>query len=237
MDTITRLTKALTKLYPSGKAFKLFSTQWKNLNVALLAEPVDIRAFMVKVRDSGIPGRLPSEALEDWEELFQFQGNATLTDDERNARIKARYDAVGGQGLDYLQDVLRGQFDLLLGTYTIFTETCGNPTTTCGNPDSTCGSFINSDSTATITVYENNPPWENPAFRLGILIVKTENDLPSLIPGLDQSEYWGPFWFISGPDGLGSFLELPLDRKSEFIEAVLRIKPVDSWVVAQINFV
>lgn len=233
MDTIIRLTKALTKLYPSGKAFKLFSTAWKSLNVALLEEPVDIRAFMVKVRDSGIPGRLPSEALEDWEELFQLQENAVLTDVERNARIKARYDAVGGQGLDYLQDVLRDQFQFLV-TYFVFGARCNDGQTTCGNPVATCGTFFDADGPDILTLYENDPV-RDPSTINGFLIKENIGDSRSLLP--TDSDYWKPIWIISGPDGLGSFFQLPAEREAEFVEAVLRIKPVRTWVLVQVTLV
>jgi hypothetical protein len=232
---IEKLTKALIKLYPSGHAFRLFKNPWKNLNIALLEEGNRIIIFSRKVRDSGIPGQLPSEALSDWEELFQLKESASLTDEERNQRIKSRFNAVGGQGKDYLQDVLNDAFKLLLGEYRIYVVRCGDSISTCGNPISTCGSYIESPTTAEIVIYENNPPWSNPYLLLGTLIYKTDNDNPADIPA--DLDYWGVFWFISGPDGLGSFLEIPISRKNEFIETVLRHKPVDSWVVAQVNFV
>jgi hypothetical protein len=236
MSTIDNLIKALKKTYPNGHAFRLFrGLDFRLVNEGLLAEPNRIAAFNKKVRDSGIPGRLPSEALEDWEELFQLQENASLSDEERNGRIKARFNAVGGQGKDYLEDVLNQQFQLLLGDYIIYTATCGNPVITCGDPDATCGSFIDSDDTDEIVIYENVPPYTDPNLVLGTLIVKTDNDSRDLIPS--DSTYWGSFWFISGSDGLGSWLELPANRESEFIETVLKYKPVDSWVIAQVNFV
>jgi hypothetical protein len=233
MDSITALTKALTKLYPSGKAFKLFANQWKNLNVALLEEPVRIKDFFVKVRDSGIPGRLPSEALEDWEELFQLQENSSLTDEERNQRIKARFDAVGGQGTDYLEDVLNDQFQFLL-TYLVFDVRCGDGVSTCGNPSVvTCGSFVDESDRAEIVIHDCCDI--DPADTNGILIIQGLDDNRDRLP--EDSDYWGLIWYITGPDGLFSPMQLPANRETEFIEAVLKIKPVHTWVIAQITFV
>jgi hypothetical protein len=234
MTTLDRLFKGLKQLYPSGRAFRFFfGSDWSDLNEALIEEPARVVEFSKKARDGGIPGRLPSETLTDWEALFSLQENAILSDAERNDRIKARYNAVGGQGVDYLEDILNGQFQGLL-IYLVFNVRCGDNNATCGNPDSTCGSFDDETDRAELVIYELTGL--DPCMTNGLLIIKDVDDPRSRLQPCDP-DYWNMIWYITGPDGLFSPIQLPIERKTEFVEAVLRIKPTHTWVIAQVDFV
>ena len=69
----------------------------------------------------------------------------------------------------------------------------------------------------------------------GTLIIRDLNDSRTELPS--DTTLWPLIWFITGPDGLGSYLTIDADRETEFITSVLQVKPARSWVIAQINFV
>lgn len=226
---------ALKGLFPDGFAFRFFTGMQKTQLVEALAQhPDSLRTFYDDVRDSGIPGQIPSDALSDWENFYRFQTVTGLTDAERNARIKARYDRVGGQGPDYLEDTLNDEFQAFL-SYVRETARCGNPETTCGAAQATCGARVSDPPVDIEMQIRENFDKNDPALQNGLLIIRDIDDSRSELP--TDPELWPLIWFITGPDGLGAFLTMPVARKPEFVQAVLQIKPVHSWVIAQINFV
>jgi hypothetical protein len=231
---MTAIFETLKNLFPKSHAYRLFSgTQHRELIEALSLQGDTIKSYFVDVRDSGIPGQIPSDALSDWELLYKFQNISGLTDAERNAQIKGRFDRVGGQGPDYIQDTLGDEFNDFL-TYITYTATAGDPTITAGDPDATAGSFINGTDTTPLTVVENFGK-EDPALHNGLLIIRDIDDSRSELP--TDTTLFPLIWFITGPEGLGSFMTMSVDRKADFVKAVLQVKPVHSWVIAQINFV
>ncbi len=227
--------EALKSLFPDGAAFRFFSGKQSTQLIEALAEkPDDIKTFFDQVRDSGIPGRIPSAALSDWENFYLLQNIGSLTNAERNARIKARFDRVGAQGVDSLEDTLNDEFDNFLTYFRDLTR-CGKVESTCGAVLATCGAKVEDTTTDLKLEILENGIKHNPALIPGLLIIRDIDDDRVELPS--DSTLWPFIWFITGPEGLGSFLTMDLIRKTEFITAVLQVKPVNTWVIAQINFV
>ena len=217
----------LRQLLPKGRAFQaFFGTDWYNFIDGLSQEPSRIADFYEDVRNSGIPGLIPSDALSDWETFLNLTEIPTLTDAERNDRIKSKISQVGGGGPDYLEEILETEFD---EDFEIIENLSSllNPFTgaTMGNPEMTCGSG------ATCT----------PIYPNGILIAGP----PTYINGTTEIEFvlppditlWPLIWFITGPLGYGDFVDLPADREDDFIKTVLALKPAHTWAIAQVNFI
>lgn len=221
----------LKRLLPTGHALSLFpGFQLTKLVEALAEYPALVRDFYRLVRQSGTPGQIPEDMLGEWEETYKLTAG-TLTVAERNAQILARENAVGGAGRDYLEEILNDAFGDSLG-YNRYVITAGGDWT-CGDDDVTCGQFEDASDEAEIVIYEQQG---DPAYIPGKLIYKTADDDRSALDTV-SSDYWSGIFVISGPDGVGSWLELPADRETDFALKVLQIKPLSRWAIAQIHFV
>lgn len=253
--------KFLRRLLPKGSAFQaFFGTDWYNLLDGLSIEPNRIADFYEEVRDSGIPGRIPSAALEDWEEFLRLSDGSLLTDQERNDRIESKIAQIGGGGPEYIEGILETEFqedfeiiENLSGALTPFAgPTMGDPIITCGS-GATCArlspngllivgppSFFNKklfDITCDLSLTktcEGTVPFGGTMTcgrYTGIDIIERVYELPT-----DQA-LWPLIWFITGPLGFNDFVDLPIARRNDFIKTVIGLKPAHTWVIAQVNFV
>lgn len=232
----TLLYKALRRLLPKGHAFYLFPGGQHQLVIEATAEyPQAIKEFYETVRDSGIPGRIPADVLPDWEALYLLSG-AGLTDAQRNAQILSRENAVGGLGADYQRGVLNDAFqsELDYPLRYVITAAAGPTAWTAGDPDVTAGQFeVPDPDEAELFIYENQG---DPKAFDGELVVRGLDDDRALLEAL-TSEYYPGVYIISGPDGPGSWLEMPAARKDDFILRLLQLKMVSRWVIVQIRFI
>lgn len=104
---IRKFYDTLKSLLPKGRAFKIpLGTQFRDVMEALGEEPDRIREYFDDTRNSGIPGRIPTACLGEWEDMLNLKYDALLTTNERQSRILARTLAVSGQGAEYIQDSL-----------------------------------------------------------------------------------------------------------------------------------
>jgi len=218
----------IKKLLPKGLAFFLKDgTQHQQFIEALGMEPERIKIFFDKVRDSGIPdGNLPTEALPDWETFLGLQQNSSLSDAEKNERIKGKYTAQGGQGPDYLEETLQA------AGYPVYVVE--NPTG--ADPRPYLGILI-----AGPAVYDNKKIIVSTLGSMTLGSKKLGEYLGTRVFEIEKTistdtDTWYDYWFLTGAGGLGNFVNIPIEKKQDFIKQVLQIKPADSWVVAQVNF-
>lgn len=251
----------LRRLLPKGSAFQaFFGTDWYNFLDGLSDEPERISGFYEDVRDSGIPGLIPHDALADWEEFLFLSDGSALTDEERNNRITAKVAQVGGGGPDYIEDILETEFqedfEILENLTASFSPFAGP---TCGDPVITCGSGVTCAALSANGLLIVGPPsyYNKKLFDVtcspfltstcegtvafggtmtcgrytGIDILERVYELPT------DPSLWPLIWFITGPGGLNDFVDLPLARREDFIKTVIALKPAHTWVIAQVNFV
>ena len=253
------LFKTIKKLLPKGTAFQSFyGTDWYNFLDGLSVEPKRIADFFEEVRDSGIPGSIPLEALDEWEEFLYLSNNPLLSVQERNDRIESKIAQVGGGGPDYIEEILETEFDKdleivenLTSSFSPFAgPTMGQPTATCGS-GITCAKLSPNgllivgppvyftdklyDVTCNVlTTCEGSQP-SGGAMTCGrysgVNVSEVEYELPT------DTSLWPFIWFITGPLGLNDFFDLPIDRREDLIRTVISLKPANTWVIVQVNFI
>jgi hypothetical protein len=247
----------IKKLLYDGRAFRVFfdTTHEKILDASQL-EAGRVKIFSDNIRDSGIPnGELPADSLEDWETFLGLPMNTSLTDQERNERIRGKYASQGGQGPDYIQDTLQAAgfpvyvienipsvepsvraYTSRLGGLNLGESTLGAYTDRI-DPRSVGGLLIPgpaiweteriySSSMGNMTLGET---------KLGGYIGTITKEVPYVIPGIPSRFIF--IWFLTGVNGLDDFVNIPQDRKQDFINQVIQIKPAHTWVIAQVNFI
>lgn len=250
--------KFLRSLFPKGLAFRFFNgSYFKQLSEALAKEPERIKDFYDTVRDSGIPdcNILPDEALSDWETFLALSKNDSLTNVERCERIQGKFIAQGGQGPDYIQQVLQDagfpvyvfenipsdnpsfrQYTAALGGFSLGGSNLGAYTDRI-DPRTVDGTLIAGPPTYSTA---RNYSATLGGFSLGganlgtyIGTETTENEVT--IPSDPATFIF--IWFLTGPNGLNDFVDIPEDRKTDLISQILQIKPAHTWVILQANFI
>lgn len=221
--------ETMKRLAPIGEAYKLFkNTENEKLVRALAEEPGRIKDFYDLVQLSGVPdGNIPADALSDWETFLNLPKNDSLTDEERNQRITGKYAGQGGQGPDYIQDVMQAAgFPVYVFENIPPVDPTGLPGIVIHGPpnytekrryDATLGGFTLGSKTLG-------------AF-LGTGIEPVEVAIPS------DSTKWIYVFFLTGPSGLGDFVNISADKETDFRNQILQIKPAHAWVLAQVNFI
>ena len=249
----------IQKLLPKGRAFRLpFENDLYKFHQAQAKEPERICDFYVDVRDSGLPPNVPSDALDDWETFLGLLANSNLTDAERNERALGKLTAVGGQGLDYIQDQLQAagfpifvyennpaagarEYITLLGDTGIqmddfqlgdFTDRI-NPASLAGIL--LAGPPIYFNEIDYIGSMLNDTNVEMNDFQLGQFTTSLIKEFEYVIPA--DSATFIFFWFLAGPGGIFDFVDIPADREEDFKSLVFQLKPAHTWVIAQVNFV
>lgn len=248
--------KTLKIILPQGSAYNLpVDSQHRELMEALSKEPERICDFFNDVLVSGIPGIIPSEALPDWEEFLALEKNDSLTNEERNERISGKLSAQGGQGPDYIQDTLQmagyplyvtenipsispsaKQYVATLGGITLGETTLGSFTNRI-DPRSEKGLLI-----AGPPVYTSERVYN---FTLGVHTLGETTlgdytgtftkEIEPVIPAIPSRFIF--VWFLTGPGGVGDFVDISSDKKNDLIKQILLIKPAHTWVLVQVNFI
>lgn len=244
---------AIRKLLPKGRLFQaFFGTDYYNFLEGLAGEPERICEFSKVVRNSGIPGLIPLEALDDWEAFLALSNGSALTVEERNNRIISKISQVGGGGPDYIERILELEFgedfeiiENLDGSISPFAAQTMGDGGTMGD-GSTMASFGFPDGLL-ITgppIFLNRKNYDNTMGDSGTMgdgstmgsfdsidIVEKIYQLPS------DSSLFPLIFFITGPGGVGDFVDLPAFREYDFIKTVVNLKPLHTWAIAQVNFI
>lgn len=250
--------KAFKMLFPSGKAFDFIANgNQDKINKSLCQEPENIKLYFDTIRDAGLPGKIPSAFFSDWEDFLGIKNTGELTETQRSQKILAKYISIGGQGKDYVKSILNHagfdvyiyenlpsdgmrsytslmgasyMGDVLMGNYTsrIDPRTLTDGTLLAGSPDYSLQRVY----MATMgDMYLGDTQMGGLGDFNGDKIIATEYAIPS------TPERYVFFWFIAGQNGLYDFVDIPIERKTDFEEMILQIKPAHTWCIAQINWI
>ena len=248
----------LKSLFPKSLAFRFFNgTFLQKLITALSKEPDRIKLFFDKVRSSGIPDCdiLPYESLSDWETFLNIQKNSVLTDEQRCKRIEGKYVSQGGQGPDYIQDVLQSAG---FPVYVFENIVSGDPsfrnyTSRLGGlslGESFLGAYTDRIDPRNVDglLIPGAPEWvTNKIYEatmggyslgegsLGDYIGTYTSEIERTIPSTPDKFVF--IWFLCGKNGLNNFVDIPLEQREDFIKTVIQIKPSHTWALAQVNFI
>jgi len=220
----------IKRLLPKGKAFKLFfgSTPEKIMKANAL-QAGRMKDFFDNVRDAGIPnGKLPVEALPDWEEFLALQGNSALSSQERNDRINGKYTAQGGQGPDYIQDTLQA------AGYPVYLQENPAPRIdprTVSGLLIPCSPVYYTEKTFSASLGGTTMGQKSLGAYAGTGVYEYQYAIPA------DSSRWVFFNFLTGPGGVGDFVDISASKKHDFITQLIQIKPNHIWMIAQINFI
>jgi hypothetical protein len=247
----------IKKLLPNGRAFRVFfNTQIEQVLDGSQLEAGRVKVFIDSIRDSGIPdSNLPADALDDWETFLGLPMNTSLTDAQRRERITGKYAGQGGQGPDYIQDTLQAAG---YPVYVLENIPTDNPsvrayTSRLGGlslGESTLGAYTDRIDPRSVTgvLIPGPPVWETERIyaaslgnmtlgetTLGEYVGTITQEVPYVIPGMPSTFIF--IWFLTGPNGLDDFVDIPQELEQDFINQVIQIKPAHTWVIAQVNFV
>lgn len=248
--------KTLRSLFPSGQVFRFFfGNQFRLFIDSLALMPERIITHADLIRDSGIPGYIPDDALSDWENFLNLDPDTTLTDEQRQYRISGKLATIGGQGKDYVQDVLQAAgfpvyvFENIASTEPsarVYTAALGN--FQLGEVELGESSGRIDPRSLTGTLIYGAPIWETwknytaalGNFQLGESQLAEYNGTETI-----EVEYTIPatasrfifIWFICDAAGINHFVDIPIERKTDFKKLVNSIKPLHTWCLAQINWI
>lgn len=202
--------------------------------------------------------------LDEWNETFGIGFPASDEDDQR-MDIDSAWKATGGQGRDYLQEVLNNAGfdvqvhennppvdpDLFLNSVPVMVA--GGPAAYAGNDQAFAGKtggflLVNGPTLTNIPIYKSvagavNMVAGNQFAKAGQFEKFGTQDKIYQIP--DDPDLWGGFFFIGGDAtrNINNELEtienvdIPASRKNEFIRLILKIKPAQSWGGLMVNYV
>jgi uncharacterized protein YmfQ (DUF2313 family) len=247
--------KTLRSLFPVGQVFRFFAGSTFRLFIDSLAEmPERIITHADLVRDAGIPGYIPLDALSDWESFLNLMPDTALSTLQRQQRISGKMAKSGGQAWEYVQDVLQ-QAGFPVYVYEnlenelsarVYTSALGNMQ--LGEVE--LGEFSGRIDPRSLTghLIYGAPVWitlKNYTSALGNIELG-EGQLGDY-NGTETTvaEYTIPptasrfifIWFIAGPDGIHDIVDIPAERETDFRKLVESIKPVHTWCLAQVNFI
>jgi hypothetical protein len=224
---MTDLFEVVKRVFPKGLAFRFFiGSQYREFTEGISIEPGRIAEFFQKVLESGVPGYIPEEALDDWEFFLNLDKNDSLTIEERNDRIVGKISAQGGQGPGYIQNVLQDA-----GYPVYVTENVPQV-----DPTTKTGWLIPGPPTYSIqSLYAAS--YGGCTYGSRTYGQKQFSDIVEdtvTIPVIPNRYIF--IWFITGPAGIDDFVDLPIISRDDIRKQILQIKPAHTWVIAQINF-
>lgn len=226
------LNRSFRTMLPTGRAWNIdLSVVFKQVIDAIMSSAADVKDYFLRVFSDVFPDT--TQSLELWEEQFLID-KSNLTEQQRRDVLDARWSEQGGQSPTYLEEQL-AKIGIIAKVYENFNR--DNPNTfliggdaeilvngkiiketknfvnTCGNPSVTCGSG------ATAGEYDS-------------FIVEEKLYSVSVLP----SKYI--FYFIiADPASVFTPLDVPANLEKSFKLTVLRIKPLHTRAVLNVNYI
>lgn len=256
--------KVFTLLFPRANAFSLFiKKRLQEFIKGLSALPADFRDFISHIYLDLFPDT--TQELSRWEETLGIT-NPSTTEEDRRMDLDAAWKAQGGQGADYIQSVLNSAGfavqvhennphvdpDIFLNSIPVMFA--GGSTAIAGNDLAFAGKtggdlLVNGPIVTNIPIYL--------AVAGGLNMAAGNNDAVAgrfdkfgtkekiyQIP--DDPDLWGAFLFIGGNATRNAIthkletienVNIPSDRKSEFIRLILKLKPAQTWAGLMVDYV
>lgn len=260
---MSRFFRVIDKLLPRSRAFYLVvNKRLTQFFKGLAALPQDTKENFQNAYNDLFPNS--TRHLDKWNETFGI-GFPALSEDNQRMDLDSAWKATGGQGDDYIQEVLNNAGfdvqvhennpavdpDLFLNSIPIMVA--GGPAAFAGNDQAFAGK-TGGDLLVNGPILTNIPVYNSVA---GALNMSAGNDfavagqftkfgtVDKIYQIPDDPDLWGGFFFIGGDATRNGANELtaienvniPVERKSEFIRLILKIKPGQSWVGLMVNYV
>lgn len=250
-------------LFSRSQAWRLVASPIKEYIKGFSYFPGDLRDFIDNIWLDIFPDT--TRELGKWEN--QFGIGQTGTTQERLDNLKGRWQAQGGQGFDYLQDLIHDSGypqvflhewwfidgsevitinpNILNGVYEIY---CLAPDSDCGATEAECGILL---STTDLVMLVNKGP-ELSSFDYGIYCLAPDSDCGStdaecgVLTGLTfvPIEYMIPqdpvqwrYIIYVGAETFGEVAEVPAELRGEFERLLLGKMPYQQWMGLLINYV
>jgi len=225
-------------LLPSGKAWQIVASKTlRSFFVGLTGVFSDARTFTDEIYEDLHPDT--TRELAEWEKQFGLQPSPSTSEADRRLALAAEWAATGGQSPGYIEGVLQtAGFDVyihewwssgpapyvardprlyttqpLIGTYQCRADPA-QPQCAASISAPQCNRFL-----------ANDP---------GYLLNKT--GVPNAPPPVpDDSDFW-PYFLYFGGATFGTTALVPNDRKAEFIRLLLKLSPMNNWIVTIVDY-
>jgi hypothetical protein len=234
-------------LLPKGKLFRIpQGGNIEKLYKAITKESDRIKDFLFKVNSAVVPNTdMHTETVDDWGNTLAIGGTAT------SDKVIGKFFSFGGQGVDYIQNVLQKSGYTQLYVYENIPEY--NPA--AGQLISTLGDFQLGDLTLGAysdrldprplsgTVIAGSHRWETFVgyefcqlsdyqlgdFQLGDYETALSRKIDYEIP--NNSDQFVKVWFIAGVGGMNDLVTLTDDEIEDIERIVIDIKPAHTWAI------
>lgn len=192
----------------------------------------DIKTFFDDRYDDHHPQR--TQQLDLWEEQFGLVRGTNLTEQQRRDRLEAIWKAVGRQDPRYIEDTLRGAgFDVYVHEWWV----PGSNPPIVRDPNAyaiqTLVNKIKVRQDVHVQCGEALAQSGEPNAQCGNILGSAFADKVYPVPS-DPNVY--PYFYYIGGQTFPNVATVPLDRKEEFEDLVLRIGPLQLWVGLLIHY-
>lgn len=254
--------KTIKHLVTRSQAWRLVASPIKEYIQGFSYFPAAIRDFIDRIWNDIFPSK--TRELSKWEQQFNLQPKGTVQ--ERIDNLKGRWSAQGGQGLDYLQDLIQnsGYPQLFLHEWwvpgsdpveardpnnfigKIYSVYCLAPESDCGSAFADCGGPVFEGE-----MLVNKGP-EIPSFDYAIYCLAPESDCGSfeaecgVVTGLTfvplfypvpQDETQWRYIIYVGAQTFGDVAQVPIELKDELERLLLGKLPYQQWIGPMIEYV
>ena len=195
-------------LFSRSQAWRLVASPIKEYIKGYSYFPATIRDFIDNIWNDIFPSK--TRELEKWEQQFNLSQSGTVQ--ERIDNLSGRWSAQGGQGFDYLQDLIHNsgypqvflhEWWLPSDAYRVY---CLAPDSDCGSGDAECGVVT------------------------GVSFVPVEYPIPQ------DPVQWRYIIYV-GAEIFGDIAEVPAELQDEFERLLLGKLPYQQWIGPMINYV
>jgi uncharacterized protein YmfQ (DUF2313 family) len=231
IDKLIRLTR---RLYPKGRALNMYiGSMLERVHKALARSERRIHNDSVEVLDTILPDNDNFTAVDAtrWEERLGMITNSNVDLEDRKLAIKRKLNYPGliraRQSIDYIQEQLNDAG---------FNVTCYRYSGLLPNEILTAVQMLPLAQHATTVMHMGaNITHADP----NDTVLYTDCVANNIIEVLDANfPIDKPEWtFVISSENIATFAEVPIERKDEFRQLILRLKPVNSVAFLFINYV
>jgi hypothetical protein len=238
--------RTYTHLLPTGAAWRItIQKTLRRFFQGLAGTPTDARGYIDDVFDDAFPST--TRELAAWEDQFGLQPNPD--DSIRRLNLAAEWAATGGQSPSYIQGVLQtAGFDLYVHEW----WASGPPYVANDPRDYTDQPLIGSGQ-CTATGVAGQPQCGDGAIRVEVepgvrqyqcdrflqndphylVNLNLTEEAPPPVP--DDPATW-PYFIYIGALTFPEIAEVPEERRAEFERLILKMRPLQNWIVTLIHY-
>lgn len=258
MTISEKLLYATKLLFPTGRAFRISENSVKEkIEKGTIESEVRAHNDLVSILDTILPDNdnFSAEDATRWEERLGMIVNDQVSLADRKLAIKRKMnhpgDIIARQSRDYIESQLQlAGFDV----YILFDQNNQNPALVLTQlPDYNCVQLGDSSQMSddvqlgdVYTVYSNlfSNPVQLGDYQLGDFQLNEQLYLNKVANSIDEqfdetfnvADYSCSF-AISGPDPNNFFASVPIERKEEFRQLILKLKPAQNCAILYVNYI